>query len=219
MKPTKGYYCLIQYCPDLSRLEAANLGVFLFCPEHHFLKTRTDQTAQRIRQFFGLEDGEKWRIDSLRVSIEERLRIEGQNIQSLEDLEHFIATRANKIQITAPRSMKVHDMEKDLEELFERLVKAPVQFEYDETIIEGISIASNTHRTISAGLQDMLAGTKPYEQRPSKVAHMAAWKKVREAEAKLNMGNEGVAGRMMGSAKNLFNEKGEPNATLIRASR
>jgi len=30
MNPTRGYYCIIQYCPDLGRLEAANIGVLLF---------------------------------------------------------------------------------------------------------------------------------------------------------------------------------------------
>src|SRR6266508_1608612 len=124
MKPAKGYYCLIQYCPDLSRLEAANIGVLLFCPERHFLKARTGHAARRIQQFFGLKGEEKWRIDSLRISIEERLKIEKQNFQSVEDLERFIATRANTIQITAPRPMKVYDPEKDLEELFEQLVEA-----------------------------------------------------------------------------------------------
>ena len=41
MKPSKGYYSLIQYCPDLGRLEAANVGVLLFCPERGFLKFST----------------------------------------------------------------------------------------------------------------------------------------------------------------------------------
>ena len=40
MKPSKGCYSLIQYCPDLGRLEAANVGVLLFCPEPHFLKAQ-----------------------------------------------------------------------------------------------------------------------------------------------------------------------------------
>lgn len=37
----KGYYSIIQYCPDLSRFEAANVGVLLFCPERAFLKALT----------------------------------------------------------------------------------------------------------------------------------------------------------------------------------
>jgi len=40
MSLTKGYYSIIQYCPDPSRLEAVNIGVALFCPELRFLRAR-----------------------------------------------------------------------------------------------------------------------------------------------------------------------------------
>ena len=40
MESAKGYYCLIQYCPDLARLEAANIGVILFCPERGFIRAK-----------------------------------------------------------------------------------------------------------------------------------------------------------------------------------
>jgi len=33
MTAHKGYYSVVQYCRDRSRLEAANTGVLLFCPE------------------------------------------------------------------------------------------------------------------------------------------------------------------------------------------
>ena len=35
--PTRGYYSLIQFCPDTCRLEVANVGVVLYCPEVSFL--------------------------------------------------------------------------------------------------------------------------------------------------------------------------------------
>lgn len=127
MNSTKGYYCVIQYCPDRSRLEAANIGVLLFCPEINFLKARTDKAAHRIKQFFGLKQEDKKYIDALRASIEQRLKTEKQSFQTVEDLENFIATRANTIKVTAPRPMKVQDPEKDLETLFEQLVKAPAR--------------------------------------------------------------------------------------------
>lgn len=38
MNSTKGYYSIVQYCPDPSRLEAVNIGLALFCPEISFLK-------------------------------------------------------------------------------------------------------------------------------------------------------------------------------------
>ncbi len=116
----KGFYCLIQFCPDLSRLEAANIGVLLFCPARAFLRARMARDNRRIQRFFG--HGNWPQIDLFKIGFEERL--ENSNIQNTEDLELFIqrSYRANQIQITPPRPMKVRDTEKDLAQLFQDLV-------------------------------------------------------------------------------------------------
>ena len=122
MNPSKGYYCIIQYCPDLSRLESANIGVLIFCPERSFLKARTSTSNERIRKFFGTEDYDWSQISSLKKGIEERLATEHSRIRTLEDLQRFVLLRANEVQITEPRPMRVCDPEKDLAELFKELV-------------------------------------------------------------------------------------------------
>lgn len=122
MKPAEGYYSLIQYCPDRSRLEAANIGVLLFCPARLFLQARTVRGNKRIQKFFGKE-GHDWdRIDSFKLGLEERLAAENGNITTLEDLKRFIALRANELQISSPRPMRVEDPKRDLEALFHELV-------------------------------------------------------------------------------------------------
>jgi hypothetical protein len=118
MNPTKGYYCLIQYCPDLGRLEAANVGVLLFCPEHRFIKALTSRNNRRIIRFFGSEGHDWARIGAFKRGLEDRIAIEGKDFQTLEHLERFIAQRANLFQITPPRPMKIIDPEEDLQELF-----------------------------------------------------------------------------------------------------
>jgi hypothetical protein len=122
MNPSTGYYSLIQYCPDPSRLEAANIGVLLFSPKHCFLKARTATGNARIRRFFGARGHDWRRINSFKQAIEERLEVEQGTIHTLEDLERFIARRANRLRITPPRSMRVSDPEKDLDELFRELI-------------------------------------------------------------------------------------------------
>ena len=107
MTPAKGYYCLIQYCPDQTRLEAATIGVLLFCPERTFLKALTARDNRRIQRFFGREGHDWSRINSFKAAIEERLEVEQPEIQSVADLETFIALRANQFQITSPRPMRV----------------------------------------------------------------------------------------------------------------
>ena len=52
MTAIRGYYSLIQYCPDRSRLEAANVGVVLFVPDRSFFKARISPNNEHVRRFF-----------------------------------------------------------------------------------------------------------------------------------------------------------------------
>ena len=130
MNPAKGYYSLIQYCPDLGRLEAANIGVLLFCPERYFLKALTSNNNRHIIRFFGNEGHDWVRINSFKIGLADRIAIEGRDILTLEQVEKFIAGRANLLQITLPRPMKVNDPNEDLEALFKELVAEPSRSNY-----------------------------------------------------------------------------------------
>jgi Protein of unknown function (DUF3037) len=122
---SKGYYSIIQYCPDLGRLEAANIGVLLFCPEKHFLKAITTPNNSRIIRFFGSEGRDWIRINEFKKGLEDRIAIEALSINTLDDLQRFIDSRANLLQITPPRPMRVNEPNKDLEDLFTELVGEP----------------------------------------------------------------------------------------------
>lgn len=127
MKTEKGYYSVIQYCPDLGRFEAANLGVLLFCPESGFLKAMTSGNNRRIIKFFGSEGHDWKRINTVKKALQDRLEKEHCSIRTLEDMQKFIATRANFIQITQPLPMKVFDPDKDLSELFGQILGHPAK--------------------------------------------------------------------------------------------
>lgn len=122
MGSAKGYYSLIQYCPDRSRLEAANIGVLLFCPERGYIRARTAEGNDRIRRFFRDKAGDLEQINAVKRAVENRLEVEASEFRTLQDLEEYIAKQANEIVITAPRPMKVLDPERDLSDLFEQLV-------------------------------------------------------------------------------------------------
>ena len=132
METSKGYYSLIQYCPDLARLEAANIGVILFCPERGFIRAKIAQGDDRIRRFFGSHDNDWMQVNAVKNAIVNRLEVTGKDFRSLDDLTNFIATRANEVQVTAPRPMTVSEPEKDLDELFDDLVggrsKQPLKY-------------------------------------------------------------------------------------------
>jgi hypothetical protein len=122
MSPTTGYYSLIQYCPDPSRLEGANVGVLLFAPAVGYLKALTSKDNRRVRRFFGSEDNDWARLNSFKQGMEERTEAECRTIHDLSDLERFIARQANLFRITEPRPMRVTEPDKDLARLFHELV-------------------------------------------------------------------------------------------------
>jgi hypothetical protein len=118
MSQDGGYYSLIQFCPDPSRLEGVNIGVVLYSSSERRLKVRITRDNRRIRKVFGNQD---WNLLSrARASIESHLRSE--QFPTISDLESYIAKRANIIQLTAPRPMHVTDLEDDLNQLHNRLV-------------------------------------------------------------------------------------------------
>jgi len=123
MNPSRGYYSLIQYCPDLSRAEAANVGVLLFVPERHVLEPRMARSNHRVRRFFGPDvDLDVQRLNAAKQSMVKRIAAEGESITTVDELRHFIATRGNELLLTDPRPVKVFDPVEDLEHLFAELV-------------------------------------------------------------------------------------------------
>ncbi len=118
----RGYYSLIQFCPDVSRAEAANIGVLVFCPSQRFIAAKTTSDLSRIRQFFPELPVDPKRLLATLSSVPERIQVEKERFQTLDDLNRYIGTRANDVLLTAPRSMAVSDPAADLEVLFSDLV-------------------------------------------------------------------------------------------------
>lgn len=121
---SRGYYSLIQYMPDPSRLEAMNIGVLLFSPDQGYLEVQMLTDTRRISRFFGSEIDRDW-IKSQQAAFANRVRLEGKSFGGLEDLQGFMATRANEIRLTTPRPMKVTRAAQELNQLFDKLVAEP----------------------------------------------------------------------------------------------
>jgi hypothetical protein len=119
MNQHKGYYSLIQFCPDPSRLEGINIGVLVYSPESARLVFRLTQGNQRIRKVFGQQD---WNfLDRVRESVQSRLRSE--KFETVSDLESYIAKRANVVQLTPLRPLKIGDIDQEISALYRRLVE------------------------------------------------------------------------------------------------
>lgn len=119
MNQHKGYYSLIQFCPDPSRLEGINIGVLVYSSETGKLEFRLTQSNQRIRKVFGQQD---WNfLDRVRESVQSRLQLE--KFETVADLESYISKRANVVQLTPLRSLKIGEIEQDASALYQRLVE------------------------------------------------------------------------------------------------
>ena len=122
MTAHRGYFSLIQFCPDASRLEAANVGVVLLCPELGFLEARTSRGNARVRRFFGPDAFHPVGLNMAKQSFVRRLKVEWEGVPTVEQFQHFVDTRANELQLTAPRPVKVFDPACELQRLFDQLV-------------------------------------------------------------------------------------------------
>jgi len=118
--PHKGYYSLIQFCPDASRLEAVNVGIVILCPALDILSVRVADPVPRVERFFGPDGHDLSRVPMMVIATTDRLAMEP--IQTVGDLARFAASRANII-LTPPRPMRISDPVADLAHLFEVLVE------------------------------------------------------------------------------------------------
>jgi hypothetical protein len=122
MTAKRGYYSLVQFCPDPSRAEAVNVGVLLFCPEEQFIGVRTAAGNRRAARLVGQTGIDSASLNAAKTAIERRLEVDREGFQTLEDLQRFVDTRANVLKLTDPRPVKVFAPDEDLRKLFEQLV-------------------------------------------------------------------------------------------------
>ena len=122
MTPHKGWFSIVQFCSDASRLESANIGVLLFCAALKFLEVRIAPDNRRIIRFFGSDAIDLDSINVFKKGLKDRLLKERENIQSREQLLEFVNSRANEIRLSAPRSVRVTSPHEQLDDLFAKLV-------------------------------------------------------------------------------------------------
>lgn len=123
MKAMKGYYSLIQFCPNPSRSEAVNVGVALVCPEAGFVAAHISEDNARAKRFFGRDGLQLVGLSSAKEALRDRLDVESHQLKDLDGFKQFIATRANVLQLTEPRPVKVFNPPADLDQLYWELVE------------------------------------------------------------------------------------------------
>jgi hypothetical protein len=118
----RGYYSLIQYCPDALRLEAVNVGLVLLCPALDYMDVGLTDDDDRIRRVFRSQQFRPRALAAAKRAIAERLRLPEYRPHTLEELQKFIDSRGNDLVLTPPRPVKVTQGPDELERLFRDLV-------------------------------------------------------------------------------------------------
>lgn len=124
MKRT-AYYSVIQYMPDLGRMEAVNLGVVVWWPVAIQCRSMWHINLRRCRRFF--PDADWHRVHIAAKSTVDRLREDSCRWTRLYEFEDFVNLLANDIQMTPPRPMILddEDVSGEMDRLFRALVAEP----------------------------------------------------------------------------------------------
>lgn len=74
---SRGFFSIVQYCPDLDRGECANVGVVLCVPELGYLGVRMSENNEGPKQRFGATAFDDFQLTAAKAAIEGRIRAEG----------------------------------------------------------------------------------------------------------------------------------------------
>jgi hypothetical protein len=120
---SKGFYSLIQYCPDFGRAESANVGLAIIQFEPMATAVRIVADARPAIRRLRSKGHAEVVLDDIQSMA---YRIEHEQFGSLEALEKFVRTRGNQIQLTMPRSMRIDAIGRDIGRMFAELVDTSV---------------------------------------------------------------------------------------------
>ena len=120
---TRGFYSVVQYCPDRFRAEAVNVGLVLLSIEPHAVRVKMAASFDRAKRLFAIGKAD---LKTLKVSLDGmKARIESlaSELKTADDLSAFAASRANDLRLTDPRLAKLNNIDEDFDRLFSGLVE------------------------------------------------------------------------------------------------
>ncbi len=122
---TKGFFSIIQYCPDLDRAEGANLGVVLCVPEYTYSNVLLCEHNEHVKKLFGAPSFDDQRLSMAKKGFAHHLKTELASAPSLEALTSFSSKTGNHLRLTSPRTVIIREApERHLRQLYDRLAYA-----------------------------------------------------------------------------------------------
>lgn len=119
----RGFYSLVQYCPDRFRAEAVNVGLVLLCINPHLLRVKLTSNYDRVHRLFRISKPDLTNLKLSTHGLKSRIERSADELRVPEELAAFAASRANDLRLTEPRLAKLDDFDDDFERLFAELVE------------------------------------------------------------------------------------------------
>lgn len=119
----RGFYSVVQYCPNRFRAETVNVGLVLLCVDPHALRVRMTGNHERVRKLFAVGRPELKNLKLSTHGMTSRIEKSVDELRTVEDLAAFAGSRANDLRLTEPRLAKLDDIDGDFERLFAQLVE------------------------------------------------------------------------------------------------
>ncbi|MCE9528296.1 MAG: DUF3037 domain-containing protein [Planctomycetales bacterium] len=119
----RGFYSVVQYCPDRFRAEAVNVGLVLLCVDPHAVRVKMTSNHDRVRKLFAIGKPDLKNLKVATDGLASRIEYSANELVTSEDLAAFAASRANDLRLTEPRLAKLDNIVEDFERLFAQLVE------------------------------------------------------------------------------------------------
>ena len=116
----RGLFSIIQYCPDLGRMECANVGVVLVTlPYEAHVKMSPDNEVPKQRGFTFDDEF----LTLAKTAIANRIRHEATSWSDPKELDVFRRKEGNNLVLTTPRAILLEDPAAELDKLYQDLVQ------------------------------------------------------------------------------------------------
>ncbi len=119
----RGFYSVVQYCPDRFRAETVNVGLVLLHLDPHAVRVRMTSSFGRVRKLFDMDKADLKNLELSTHGLTSRIEKSTDELRTCEELAAFAASRANDLRLTEPRLAKLDDFDSDFERLFAQLVE------------------------------------------------------------------------------------------------
>ena len=128
----RGFYSVVQYCPDRFRAEAVNVGLVLLCVDPHAVRVRMTGNHDRVRKLFAISKPDLKNLKLSTHGLTSRIENSCGRTANSRKTCGIRGITGERFTLTEPRLAKLENFEEDFERLFAQLVEQHATVELAE---------------------------------------------------------------------------------------